>query len=73
MHAISIDFQRKKVFHQLNSNPQPLDASQLLYPLSYMGVVFDRMLLDFSLLLQPTAERNLITALTCGDKLEVGG
>jgi len=33
------------------------------------------MLLEFSplLRLQPAAERQLITALTCGDKLEVGG
>ena len=65
-------FSKKKVFHQLDSNPQP---SQLLYPLSYMAVVFNRMFLDFSpvLLLQPTAECKLITALTHGDKLEVGG
>jgi len=43
--------------------------------LGYMAVVFDGMLLEFSSLLhlQPTAEHNLITALTRGDKLEVGG
>jgi len=43
--------------------------------LSHMAVVFDGMLLEFSplLRLQPAAERNLITAFTCGDKLEVGG
>ena len=37
------------------------------------AVVFNEILLDFSLLLrlQPAAECNLITALTCGDKLEV--
>jgi len=51
-----------------------LNASQLLYLLSHMAVVFDGMLLEFSLLLrlQPAAERNPITAFTCGDKLEVG-
>jgi len=38
-----------------------------------MVVVFDGMLLDFSPLLhlQSAAERNLITALTHGDKLEL--
>ena len=40
-----------------------------------MVVVLDGMLLKFSPLLhlQPAAERNLITAFTRGDKLEVGG
>ena len=40
-----------------------------------MAVVFDGMLLEFSQLLrlQPSAERNLITTFTRGDKLEVGG
>ena len=40
-----------------------------------MAVVFDGMLLEFSPLLhlQPTAECNLITEFTRGDKLEVGG
>ena len=40
-----------------------LNASQLLYLLSYMAVVFDGMLLKFSPLicLQPAAECNLIT------------
>ena len=49
-----------------------LNASQLLYPLSHMAVVFG---VEFSplLRLQPTAERNLITAFTRSDKLEVGG
>jgi len=39
-----------------------------------MAVVFNGMLLDFSLLLrlQPAAERKLITALTHSDELEVG-
>jgi len=43
--------------------------------LSHMAVVFDGMLLEFSPLLrfQPAAKRNLITAFTRGDKLEVGG
>jgi len=37
-------------------------------------VVFNGMLLEFYplLRLEPSAERNLITALTRGDKLEVG-
>ena len=38
-----------------------------------MAVAFDGMLLEFSPLLQPAAEHNLITALTRGDKLKVGG
>ena len=52
-----------------------LNASQLHYRLSHMAVVFDGMLLEFSPLLriQPAAERNLITAFTQRDKLEVGG
>jgi len=49
--------------------------SQLRYRLSYLSVVFRGMLLEFSplLRLQPAAERNLITAFTRSDKLEVGG
>ena len=52
-----------------------LNASQLLYSLNYMVVVFDGRLLEFSQLLhlQPAAEQKLITTLTHGDKLEVGG
>ena len=52
-----------------------LNASQLLYPLSHMAVVFNGMLLKFSplLCLQPAAEHNLITALTRSDKREAGG
>jgi len=40
-----------------------------------MAVVFDGMLFEFSplLRLQAAIESNLITALTCGDKLEGGG
>jgi len=43
--------------------------------LSHTAVVFDGMLPEISLLLrlQPAAERNLITAFTRSDKLEVGG
>jgi len=53
---------------------KPATSSQLLYPLNYMAVVFSGMLLDFSVLLrlQPATEPNLITALTCVDKVEVG-
>ena len=67
-------FEKKSVY-QLDSNPRPPECSQLLYPLSHVAVVFDAMLLEFSplLCLQPAAEHNLITALTRGDKLEVGG
>ena len=51
-----------------------LNASQLLYPLSHMAVVFNGMLLKFSplLRLEPAAEQNLITALTCGNKEDDG-
>ena len=40
-----------------------------------MAEVFDGVLLEFSprLRLQPAADRNLVTAFTRGDKLEVGG
>ena len=73
MHAKRIDFQ-KKVLTSWIQTFDLLNASQLLYPLSYMAVVFDGMLLEFSplLRLQPAAERNLITAFTRSDKLEVG-
>ena len=48
MHAKSIDF-RKKVFIS-RIRTRDLNASRLLYPLSYMAVVFDGMLLEFSTL-----------------------
>ena len=75
MHTISIDFRGKKMFTSWIQTRNLLNASQLLYPLSNMAVVFDGMLLDLSLPLrfQPAAECKLITALTRGDKLEVGG
>ena len=64
----------KKVFTRWIWTCNLLNASQLLYPLSYMAAVFDRMLLKFFLLhrLQPTAECKLATALTRDDKLEWG-
>ena len=48
--------------------------SQLRYQMSCLFCGFQRMLLEFSplLRLQLTAERNLITTLTCDDKPEVG-
>ena len=66
---------KKKVFTSWIRTCDLLNANQLLYPLSYMAVVFDGMLLEFSplLRLQPAAERNLITTFTHSDKLEVGG
>ena len=65
----------KKLFTSGIQTRDLLNASQLLYPLSHMAVVFDGMLLEFSplLRLQLTVERNLIIAFTCGDKLEIGG
>ena len=68
MYAKSIDFQKKKWTCDL------LNASQLLYPLRYMAVVIDGILLEFSPLfcLQP-AEYKLITASPHNDKLEVVG
>ena len=67
-------FEKKNLFTSGIRTRDLLNASQLLYPLSHMAVVFDGMLLEFSplLRLQPAAERNLITAFTRGDKLEVG-
>ena len=75
MHAKSIDFREKNLFTSWIRTHDLLNASQLLYPLSHMAVVFDGMLLEFSplLRLQPAAERNLITAFTRSDKLEAGG
>ena len=71
----SIDFRKKNLFTSWIRTRNLLNASQLLYPLSHMAVVFDGILLEFSplLRLQPAAEHNLITALTRSDKLEVGG
>ena len=70
-----VDFREKNVFTSGIRTRDLLHASQLLYPLSHMAVVFDGMLLEFSplLRLQPAVEHNLITAFTRGDKLEVGG
>ena len=69
VYAKSIDFWKKKSVRTCDL----LNASQLFYPSSHMAVVFDGMLLKFfPLHLQPAAERNLITAFTRGDKLEVG-
>ena len=68
-------FEKKNLFTSGIRTRDLLNASQLLYPLSHTAVVFDGMLLEFSplLRLQPTAECNLITTFTRGDKLEVGG
>ena len=67
-------YSKKNVHHWIQTRDL-LNASQLLYPLSHMAVVFDGMLLEFSPLLRLAAavEHNLITAFTRGDKLEVGG
>ena len=70
----SIDIQKKILFTSWIRTHDLLNASQLHYRLSHMAVVFNGMLLEFSplLRLQPAAERNLITAFTHSDKLEVG-
>ena len=75
VYAKVLIFEEKNLFTSWIRTRDLLFASQLLYPLSHMAVVFDGMLLEFSplLRLQPAAEHNLITALTRGDKLEVGG
>ena len=56
---------KKKVFTCWIQTHNLLNANQLLYPLSYMAVVFDGILLEFSplLRLQPAAECKLITGL----------
>ena len=66
MHKVLIF--EKRVFATWIRTCDLQNASQL-YPLSYMAVVFNGMLLNFSLLLglQPPAE------CTHGYKLEVGG
>ena len=71
----SIDFRKKKLVHQQDSNPRPPECKSVALPIEPYGCGFDGMLLEFSplLRLQPTVERNLITAFTRGDKLEVGG
>ena len=78
--AIKVEFQKNKyaksiLFTTWIKTHDLQNASHLLYPLSYMDVVFSEMLLEFSplLRLQFAAERKLITALTCSDKFEVGG
>ena len=63
---------KKNLFISWIRTHSPLNASQLLYPLGHMAVVFDGMLFEF-LHFFVAAERNLITAFTRGDKLEVGG
>ena len=64
----------KKVFTSWIRTRGLLNASQLLYPLSYKAVVFDGMLLKFSLLLlQTAAECKLITTLTRSDNHEAEG
>ena len=70
--AKSIDIQKKKKsVHYLDSNLRPPECN----PLSYIAVVFDGMLLEFSpfLRLQAAVEYKLIIALTRGGKLEGGG
>ena len=73
VYAKSIDLQKKKkLFTSWIQTHDLLNASQLLYPLSYTAVVFNGMLLEFSplLRLQPAAEHNLITAFNHGDNPE---
>ena len=62
---------KKKVFTSWIRTCDLLNANQLLYPLSYMAVVFDGMLLEFFHSIA-TAEHKLATALTRDDKLERG-
>ena len=73
--SIDIQKKREKLFTTWIRTHDLLNASQLHYRLNHMAVVFDGMLLEFSplLRLQPAAERNLVTAFTHSDKLEVGG
>ena len=70
-----LTFEKNNLFTSWIRTRDLLNASQLLYPLSYTAVVFSGMLLEFSplLRLQPAAECNLITAFTCNGKLEVVG
>jgi len=68
-------FKKKNLYANWIRTCNLLNASQFHYQLSHMAVVFDGMLLEFSpfLRLQAAVERKLITALSCDDKLEVGG
>jgi len=68
----SIDFQKKKEYALPEFEPANPERKSAALPIELYGCVFDGMLLEFSPLLhlQPAAERNLITASTCGNKLE---
>ena len=72
MYAKSIHFRKKKSVYHLDSNPRLPECKSVALTIEPYGC---GMLLEFSplLRLQPTAERSLITVLTRGDKLEVGG
>ena len=71
MYAKSIDF-RKKSVHQLDSNLQPPECKSVALPIELYGCGFRwNVARVFSTSLSST--RNLITVLTRGDKLEVGG
>ena len=65
----------EKSVHQLDLNPPPPECKSAALPIELYGCGFRWNVAQFSLLLrlQPTTECKLITALTCGDKLEVGG
>ena len=58
----------------MDSNPQPPECKSVALPIELYGCGFRWNVAEFSPLLhlQPTAERNQITAFTHGDKLEVG-
>ena len=71
MYAKSIDF-RKKVFTSWIRTHDLLDASQLLYPLSYMAVVFDGMLFEFFSTFLSSTRYRMQADLTVTN-LEVGG
>ena len=65
-------FEIKKSVHQLDSNLQPPECKSVALPIEPYGCGFQWNVTPL-LRLQPAAEHNLITTLTRGDKLEVGG
>ena len=66
----------KKSVHHLDSNLRPPECKSVALTIEPYGCGFRWnavRVFSISSSLRSAAERNLITTLTCGDKLEVGG
>ena len=75
MYTKSVDFLKKKLVTSWIRTYNLLNASSCSSHWAICAVVFNGMLLEFSLLLclQPAAKRKLITASIHGDKIKVRG